>query len=149
MPWYYYSGSIVRSIQVSDRISVAVRPHSKVEIDKTTKETQLLINSGLLRRTGGAKDSEKRKVSDLKIQDVLPKSDLAKAIAEKGVTSSMSLPPKKPVGAPEMTEGEISLPETESIFVEKADVLSTDEPDEGRKRRKRKRDGGDAGPENV
>lgn len=142
MSWYYYSGNIVRSIQVSDSISVAVRPKTKIQIEKITKDTQAMINAGMLRKTGNPnRANEIRKASGLKMQDVVPKSDMAKYVAEKGVTSSKDLPPRKAVGAPEMTEHEASVESAPSLVVaDNAEVLSPDVPDEGKRHRKRKRD---------
>lgn len=134
MGWYYYSGNVVRSVQVSEGKSVAVRPHTKVEIHTMTKSAQSLIGIGVLKKTGrpvGVVIAEPKKVEpEVKIEDVLKPSPLAQVIAEKGVTSSPSIEPKKPVGDPELTIHEI---ETTSSHVESE---STDGVSKRSKRRR-------------
>jgi len=46
MAWYYYSGTIVRPVPRGDGVTVAARPHTKVEIVKATPETQAMIKRG-------------------------------------------------------------------------------------------------------
>jgi len=115
MAWYYYSGPITQAIRVSSTKSVAVHPHSKVEILEVTREVQALLNAQVLRRCGrplGAKSIADEPVAPpVRIQDVLPKSSLAQHFAEKGVTPSKAMPPKKPVGSPEYTVHELALAE--------------------------------------
>jgi len=115
MAWYYYSGPIPQAIRVSSTKSVAVHPHSKVEILEVTREVQALLNAQVLRRCGrplGAKSIADEPVAPpVRIQDVLPKSSLAQHFAEKGVTPSKAMPPKKPVGSPEYTVHELALAE--------------------------------------
>lgn len=50
--WYYYSGAVPRAVQVAPGRSVAVRRHSKVEIQVLTPEAAALVASGALVRTG-------------------------------------------------------------------------------------------------
>jgi hypothetical protein len=115
MAWYYYSGPITQAIRVSSTKSVAVHPHTKVEILEVTREVQALMNSQVLRRCGrplGAKSIADEPVAPpVRMQDVLPKSSLAQHFAEKGVTPSKAMPPKKPVGSPEYTVHELALAE--------------------------------------
>ena len=115
MAWYYYSGPIPQAIRVSSTKSVAVHPHSKVEILEVTREVQALLNAQVLRRCGrtlGAKSLADEPVAPpVRMQDVVPKSSLAQHFAEKGVTPSKTMPPKKPVGSPEYTIHEVALAE--------------------------------------
>ncbi len=142
MPWFYYSGNIARSIEIKPGLSQVVKPHTKIEIEKVTKAAQVLINQGSLRRTGKQKLDGKqpvRKVPNIKdMKKVLPKSDMAKAVAEKGVTTSSTLPPIKPVGKPEMTEGELLAADKEKGAA-KVDELSSDEKGDGKGKRKQKK----------
>lgn len=111
MGWYYYSGNVVKSIPVSRTKSVAVRPNSKIEILEVTQEAQTMLSMGILKRTGkplGATSMEDAPPRPkIHLRDVLPPSGLAMHFAEKGVTSSEALPPRKPVGAPEFTVHEL------------------------------------------
>lgn len=115
MAWYYYSGPITQAIRVSSTKSVAVHPHSKVEILEVTREVQALLNAQVLRRCGrplGAKSiADEPAAPPVRMQDVVPKSSLAQHFAEKGVTPSKAMPPKKPVGSPEYTVHELALAE--------------------------------------
>ena len=109
MGWYYYSGTVVRPIPVKKGLSKSVRPKSKVEILEMTPEANALIRKGQLRVTSrdkGAVPAAQVPVPQKTVADVVPKSDMAKNVAEKGVTTAATLPPKKPVGNPETTEGE-------------------------------------------
>ena len=112
MAWYYYSGNIVKSVPVSRTKSVAVRPNSKIEILEVTKEAQVMLSAGILRRTGrplGAKSLEDEvPVPRVHMRDVLPPSPLAQHFAEKGVTTAAEMPPRKPLGAPEFTVHELA-----------------------------------------
>lgn len=113
MPWFYFSGHVVRAVPVSRNGSVAVRPNTKVEILEVTPESQALINQGTLRRTSpprGAKSiADQPMPTTLRVEDVVPKSALALNFAEKGVTTSKDLPPKKLVGKPEYTIHEMEM----------------------------------------
>jgi len=114
MPWFYYSGPTPKSMPVKKGVSVAVRPHSRVEIfEPGVREIQALQKKGVLRRTGPPPRSERPVqgvvTTSADIKAVTPKSDMAKKIAEKGVTTDKGQAPKKPAGAPEMTEGELTV----------------------------------------
>ena len=109
MAWYYHSGNVVRPVEVRPGVTVAVRPHSKVEVLHMTGATQVMIKKGMLRRTGKPKGSKPVEVpkEELKMEDVLGKSPLAQKIAEKGSTVAKSIPPKpKKGGTVELTIGE-------------------------------------------
>lgn len=110
MPWYYHSSNVIRPVSVKPGVTVAVKPHSKVEIFAMTPEAQALIKKGILRRTGKPKAAPKALAvpkDEPKMEDVVEKSPLAKNIAEKGVTDSKNKPPKPVAGkTAEMTEGE-------------------------------------------
>ena len=112
MPWFYYSGNVAKTVPVKKGVSIAVRPHSRVEIlEPNLREVQALKNKGLLRRTG--KQPGASMVATLKpvtpedIKAVTPKSAMAQKIAEKGVTTDKTQAPRKPKGQPEMTDGEV------------------------------------------
>lgn len=114
MPWFYYSGNVPKPIPVKKGLSIAVQPHTRVEIfEPGSREVQALQKRGLLRRTGrpaGARsviDEKPTTAEDIKA--VTPKSAMALKIAEKGVTSDKGQAPKRPKGQPEMTEGELSI----------------------------------------
>jgi hypothetical protein len=113
MGWYYYSGNIVKSIPVSRTKSVAVRPNSKIEILELTQEAQAMLSAGILKRSGkplGAKSMEDAPVRpNIRLRDVLPPSSLAQHFAEKGVTLSAAMPPRKPVGSQEFTIHEMEM----------------------------------------
>ena len=115
MAWYYYSGRVTRPIRVCSTKSVAVRPNSKIEILEVTPDVQGLLRTGELRRTGrplGAKSLEDQPPApQVRMQDVLPKSQLAQHFAEKGVTTSSSMPPKRPKGVQEFTVHELAAAE--------------------------------------
>lgn len=133
MATYYYSGNVVRPITIKKGVSVAARPRSKIEIFEESAEVKALIKRGLLRRTGNLKKKSRVVEVDnsIDIKDVLPKSDLARNIAEKGSTTSSALPPVRKDGKQEMTDGELQgvSPEA-SVFneedkdVDKVEVLS-------------------------
>ena len=109
MPWYYYGGSVVGPVQVKPGVTLAVRPHSKVEVFSMTAATQAMIRKGLLRRTGKPRDSKPVEApkDEPKMEDVVEKSNMATKIAEKGVTTSKNQPPKPGKGSPaELTVGE-------------------------------------------
>ena len=55
MAWYYYTGKAVQSILVKAGLSMAIKPHTKVEILDMTPPTKALINKGVLRRTSKPK----------------------------------------------------------------------------------------------
>jgi hypothetical protein len=122
MGWYYYSGNVVKSIPVSRTKSVAVRPNSKIEILEVTQEAQTMLSMGILKRTGkplGATSMEDAPPRPkVHLRDVLPPSGLAMHFAEKGVTSSEALPPRKPVGAPEFTVHELAAREAPVVAPE-------------------------------
>lgn len=165
MAWYYYTGKAVQSVQVKAGLSLAVKPHSKVEIIDMNQTTQVLINKGLLRRTGkpkGAVSVKDTPVPTEKLADVMPKSDLAMIVAEKGATSSPHIAPtsknvevteaekmaavaKKISEQGNATPDEVSKDDEESdeeaaVEVEKADdELSEVEGSGQGKRKKRKR----------
>lgn len=109
MPWYYNRSNVTRPVQVKPGVTVAVKPHTKVEIVKMTPEAQALIRKGVFQRTGkprNAKPVREPAKDEPKIEDVVGKSEMAKKIAEKGKTTSKNKPPKRKDGKPEMTEGE-------------------------------------------
>lgn len=146
MAWYYFSGNVVKSIPVSRTKSVAVRPHSKVEILEVTQEVQAMLSAGILKRTGKPLGSVSMEdappVPRVHLRDVLPPSSLAQNFAEKGVTSSATMPPRKPLGSPEFTVHELSV---EGVIVapesrgEDAAVLPVEEVVEDNERAKSKR----------
>ena len=112
MPWYYYSGKTVRPIPVKKGLSKSVRPHKKVEILEMTLEVQALVNKRELRRTSppmGAESIADKPVPELKVEDVVRKSELASRFAEKGKTISKGIPPKTKSGEQEMTEVEMNV----------------------------------------
>jgi len=119
MPWFYYSGNVSRTLPVKKGLSVAVAPHSKVEIlDPNIREVQALRKKGLLRRTGrpaGAKSVQSLPgVSAEDVKAVTPRSAMSQKIAEKGVTKDKGQAPKTPKGRPpEMTDGELLVKEKE------------------------------------
>ncbi|MFA4971300.1 MAG: hypothetical protein WC683_01720 [bacterium] len=152
MSWYYYSGSVPTGIPVSRTKSVAVAPHTKVEIVDMTPAAQALLRRGVLRRTGrpaGAPLRTNVAVTDQKVADVVPKSALARYFAEKGVTKSKEMPPKKPVGKPEFTEHELAVVAGEAAAapvahgsdapVEEAGAEAVDHKDGERRGSKRRR----------
>jgi len=133
MPWFYYSGNVSRTIPVKKGLSVAVAPHSKVEIlDPSLREVQSLRKKGMLRRTGrpaGAKSVQSLPtVSGEDVKAVTPKSAMAQKIAEKGVTMDKGQAPKKPKGNPEMTEGELRVKAKEREAAEEAAKAPEDVP---------------------
>jgi len=156
MAWYYYSGGLTRSVVIKPGLSQSVKPHSKVNIEKIVRETQVLINKGILRRTGSPKNDGKQPVRKvIKSEDIkkaLEKSEMAKAVAEKGVTTSPRMAPRKPVGSPEMTDGELQTAEDAVANAakggdgddgdkgaENADELSKDDSDDEKGKRKLKK----------
>jgi hypothetical protein len=147
MPWYYYSGTVVRPVPRGDGVTVAARPHTKVEIVKPTPETQAMIRKNLLKRTGPPKEVKERKPVDTKkIREVVPKSTMARFFAEKGETDSAKMKPRVRVGKPEMTEPEEAgiRPENAKKDAGVADVSSdadeagsaSDKKSKGRKKKK-------------
>jgi hypothetical protein len=162
MPWFYYSGNIARPIPVRKGISVAVRPHTKVEIiDTQSREVQALKGKGLLKPTGRPVDAvsvKEKQVPTATVADVTPRSALSERIAEKGVTIDKGQAPRKIKGSPEMTEGELRAVEPKVRDSESAepkaekslkgadivDVLSSDESSpadkKGKKKAKKKKD---------
>lgn len=142
MAWYYYSGNVVRSIPVKAGLSRVVKPHSKIEIIAETKEFQAMKKRGLFRRTSpqkGALPGVAEDVAELKVEDVLQKSEMAKAVAEKGVTKSKGIAPTKPKGKPEMTEAELT-----SVRIKddkKADVLKSEVKVDSKKKKKKDKGG--------
>ena len=130
MPWYYYSGKVVRPIMIEKGRSVSVRPNTKVEIiDESTIELKSLCRRGFLRRTSRPKNLEvdKKEISTKTVKDVVPKSKMAKIIAEKGITVSKDIPPESKFSV-ELTEGEQQL--VENIKVEGKEVLNVDQVDQ-------------------
>lgn len=130
MPWYYYSGKVVRPIMIEKGRSVSVRPNTKVEIiDESTIELKSLCRRGFLRRTSRPKNLEvdKKEISTKTVKDVVPKSKMAKTIAEKGITVSKDIPPESKFSV-ELTEGEQQL--VENIKVEGKKVLNVDQVDQ-------------------
>jgi hypothetical protein len=129
MPWYYYSGKVVRPIMIEKGRSVSVRPNTKVEIiDESTIEFKSLCRRGFLRRTSRPKNLEvdKKEISTKTVKDVVPKSKMAKIIAEKGITVSKDIPPESKFSV-ELTEGEQQL--VENIKVEGKEFLDVDQVD--------------------
>lgn len=117
MSWYYYSGKTVRPVPVKKGLSKSVRPHSKIEILEMTMEAQALIRKKELRVTGkpkGAKSVADEPVPLKNIKDVVKIPERAISVAEKGATTSASMPPKTSSGKPQMTEGEIKAREIAS-----------------------------------
>lgn len=142
MPWYFYSGKIVRPIPVKRGVSVAVQPSSTVEILEETPVFRALYAKRLLRRTAKPKDfksSSDIPVQTTRIEDVLPKSEMAKRIAEKGRTSSPNEPPTAKTGI-ELTEGEAAIVEKKTVegaYDSNAEVLpEKKDSKEGNKRRR-------------
>lgn len=143
MPWYYYSGKTVRPILVKKGLSKSTRPHKKVEILEITPEVQALIIKKELRRTSPPKGAESiadKPVAEIKIEEVVEKSELAKKFAEKGKTVSRSIPPKTKSGKQEMTEGELNVVK-KGVDVPVDGVVEDESlPDvEGKKRKKKGR----------
>ena len=111
MAWYYYSGNVARPIKVREGLSKSVKPHSKVEIQDMDHATRALKNKGLLVRTSRPKSI--KPVGDgvgneKNIEDVVVKSKLAMAIAEKGKTIDPAIAPVSVSGA-EVTAVEETL----------------------------------------
>ena len=109
MPWYYYGGSVVRPVEVKPGLTLAVKPHTKVEVFSMTGATQALVRKGMLRRTGKPRESKPVEApkDEPKMEDVVEKSPMAQKIAEKGTTTSKNQPPTPGKGSPaELTEGE-------------------------------------------
>jgi len=125
MPWFYYSGNIPRSVEVKKGVSVAMRPHSKVEIkDVSLQSVQVMVRKGLLRRSGRDPSvaSVIATVHPVKAEDIVkatPKPHMAVNVAEKGVTSGPGMAPKSVKGA-ELTNGEKGLDDDSKPLV-KAD----------------------------
>jgi len=145
MGWYYYSGKVVRPIMIKKGRSVSVRPNSRVEVlDESTFEFKSLSRRGLLRRTGKPKNLnvEEKPVPTKRVEDVVVKSDMAKSIAEKGVTKSKDVLPSSKIV--ELTDGEETLgkdleEDKENVGdVDKAEELPLGEykSKEGKKRRR-------------
>lgn len=112
MTWYYYTGKTVRPVPIKNGVSKSVRPGRKVEILVITSEAQALIRKGELRRTGAPKNAKSAVdilVPSKSIKDVVEKSEFASKFAEKGKTTSASIPPKTKSGKQEMTEGELNV----------------------------------------
>jgi hypothetical protein len=110
--------------------SVSVRPNTKVEIiDESTIELKSLCRRGFLRRTSRPKnlEADKKEISTKTVKDVVPKSKMAKTIAEKGITVSKDIPPESKFSV-ELTEGEQQL--VENIKVEGKKVLNVDQVDQ-------------------
>jgi len=110
MAWYYHSGKVVRPVPVKKGLSVAVRPHSKVEILEVTPEVDALIRKGLLRITGkpkGAPSVKDAYVPSTNMANVKV-SSIGNNVAEKGFSKSPSM---KPVadGIQQMTVDEADL----------------------------------------
>jgi hypothetical protein len=130
MPWYYYSGKVVRPIMIEKGRSISVRPNTKVEIiDESTIEFKSLCRRGFLRRTSRPKnlEVEKKEISTKTVKDVMPKSKMAKVIAEKGITVSKDIHPESKFIV-ELTEGEQQL--VENIKVEGKESLNVDQVEE-------------------
>jgi hypothetical protein len=130
MPWYYYSGKVVRPIMIEKGRSISVRPNTKVEIiDESTIEFKSLCRRGFLRRTSRPKnlEVEKKEISTKTVKDVMPKSKMAKVIAEKGITVSKDIHPESKFIV-ELTEGEQQL--VENIKVEGKESLNVDQVDQ-------------------
>lgn len=127
MSWYYYSGKVVRPIMIERGRSVSVRPNTKVEIiDESTIEFKSLCRKGVLRRTSRPKnlEIEKKDIPTKTVKDVVPKSKMAKIIAEKGITISKDIPPESKF-AIELTEGEQQI--VESVIVEEKGSIDVDQ----------------------
>lgn len=112
----------MRPIPVKHGLSKSVRPKSKIEILEVTAEVQALLRKGHLRLTGkpkGAQSVAEVPVPKQTVADVLKRSEMAGRIAEKGLTTSATIPPVS--RNPEMTDGELVADEKGSgepqIFV--------------------------------
>ena len=108
MPWYYYSGNVVKAIPIRKGVSLAVQPRTKVEITNDgVREVQVLVRKGVLRKTGkpvGSQTFMSEPSGAEAVRSVTPKSEMARFIAEKGTTTSKTQAPKMKTGSPEMTE---------------------------------------------
>jgi len=117
MAWFTYTGKVVRSIRVSNTKSVAARPNQKIEIVIMTKEAQALVGS-VLRPAAPPVNAVATVAADpeekLDMRAVLQPSALAQHFAEKGVTTSKDMAPRKPVGAPEYTIHELAMSKVEA-----------------------------------
>jgi len=131
MAWYYYSGTTSRPIPVKKGVSIAAKPHSKIEIiDVNSKEVQILSQKGLLVRTGppvkkGISVIDQIPMDGKKIAEVTPPSKMAAAIAEKGKTNDRKMPPEK-IGKVEMTSGELSILKSASFSADDKDSIQLD-----------------------
>lgn len=143
MPWFFYSGNIPRPVPIKKGVSIALVPHTKVEIvDANSPEVQALKRKGLLRVTGkpaSAVSLAKVEAPVETVADVTPKSDMARSIAEKGVSKGKGETPKKAVGNPEMTEGELVSSEKKVDVVEVlSKAVSSPDEEKGKKKANKK-----------
>jgi hypothetical protein len=133
MAWYYYSGNIPRPIPVKKGLSKIAKPHSKIEVLVETSEMKAMKARKMLKLTSKPRDAvsdAETPVPEKKLEDVLPKSDLARGVAERGVTSSRSIKPTVANGKKE----EITEIEENSGKVVEAEVLK--KKDKKRKNKK-------------
>ncbi len=143
MPWFYYSGTVSRSIPVKKGLSVAVRPHSRVEIfDAQAREVQSLIKKGQLKRTGKPAGVEStinaETVTGKDIESVTPRSAIADSFAEKGISTGPDKPPKKLKGAPEMTSAEVGLAEGDKPVVDELKSVESKKEKQGKGKSKKR-----------
>lgn len=148
MPWFYYRGRTIRPIQIKKGVSVAVRPKSYVEIKEMTKETRALVGNKLQRK--GRPHGMRSFVDEAPVENIeeeVPKSKLARFVAEKGITLSKEKPPVSKNGA-EMVESEIAIDSKGDVKedqVDKVEDVVTDEAPAVKKRgRRRKSESEDA-----
>lgn len=125
-------------------LSVAVRPHSRVEIfDAQAREVLSLIKKGQLRRTGKPVDAigsiNAEIVTGEDIKNVTPRSAIADSFAEKGISTGADKPPKKLKGAPEMTSAEVELAEGEKKpVVDELKSVESKEDKQGKEKNKKR-----------
>ncbi len=94
MAWYYYSGSVSRAVKGIDGKTKSVSPHSKVELGDLCPQAKALKGKGQLRSTGRPKGlvAESKKVSDVKIEDVVKVAPWAAATQEIGAVAGVNDP---------------------------------------------------------
>lgn len=91
MAWYYYSGNIVCPITIKKGVSVAVKPHTRIEINCSDSSTDALIRRGLLRICGKPSDAisfvDVVPTTKDGIRELTPKSEMAERFKDKGVSA--------------------------------------------------------------
>jgi len=117
MPWFYYKGRTVKPIPIRKGLSLAVRPHTKVEIEEPSiNEVKILIRQRLLTPTAPPRIVPK--ITDEPAADVAKvtaRSEMATRIAERG----------------EITDGEANSPVVNKPEDRKVKVVApVDEPEE-------------------